>query len=280
MTGPDLDPGRLRLLCPEYRLPGKTITEKWERSVEMGFDGIELSGPAPAVQERMAELAGLRERGAVFPTINSGGLPFIGDPDADRRAAAVANLKAVLTLAAELGGIGATTPACFGIRSRAIPALRPPPDYGPDRRALLDAVAEVGEHAAAEGVVLLLEPLNRYEDHHLNRLGQAVELIADAGVDSVKVLADVFHLNIEEADLGAALRKAGPSVYHVQLADSNRLEPGAGHLDFAAVFRALHKVGFARYYALECSLSADAEIVLPRVVGHLNDIWKSALRSA
>jgi sugar phosphate isomerase/epimerase len=275
----DGDPERLRLVCPHYRLPGRSIAEKWEHSLAMGFDGVEVSGPAAAVREDLPRLIALRRRGAVFPTVNSGGPPFIGDPDPGRRAAAVSNLKALLSLTAELGGVGATTPACFGLRSRAIPALRPPADYAPERQALVETVAELGQHAESEGVVLLLEPLNRYEDHHLNRLDQAVEVIKDAGTPAVKVLADVFHLNIEEADLGAALRQAGSYVYHVQLADSNRLEPGAGHLDFQPIFKSLREEGFARYYALECSLSGPPEIVLPRTVGHLRDVWRSTFAS-
>ncbi len=83
------------------------------------------------------------------------------------------------------------------------------------------------EHAQAEGVVLLLEPLNRYEDHLLNRLEQALDVVESAKSDSVRLLADAFHMNIEEPDLAAAIRHAGTHIHHVQLADSNRQEPGA-----------------------------------------------------
>jgi sugar phosphate isomerase/epimerase len=241
----------------------------------MGFDGIELSGPASSIESRLPELIDLRRNGAIFPTVSSGGRPFIGDRDTDARRAAIANLKQLLTSIAELGGLGATTPACFGLYSEAIPALRPEPDPT-ERAALIDTLAELGQHAESQGVVLLLEPLNRYEDHHLNRLDQGAEVIAAAGSDSVKLLADVFHLNIEEADLPAAIRAVAPQLGHVQLADSNRLEPGAGHLDFIGVFRALQASGYRQYCALECRLSGAAQTVLPRVVTYLRSAWQAA----
>jgi sugar phosphate isomerase/epimerase len=77
------------------------------------------------------------------------------------------------------------------------------------------------------------------------------------------VMADFFHMNIEELDLTASIRRAGPWIGHVQLADSSRLEPGTGHLDFAAPFQALAEAGFDGYLALECGLSGDPREVLP-----------------
>jgi len=269
----------LRLLCPEYRLPGDSIAEKWEHAARMGYDGIELAGPAQSIHDRFPQLKRLVAGGALLPTVSSGGRPFIGERDPQSKRSAVSNLKLLLSAIAELGGVGVTTPACFGLYSRAIPALNPGDDPA-ERQALIDALGEVGQHASAEGVVLLLEPLNRYEDHHINRLEQALELIRATGTDSVKLLADVFHMNMEEADLAEAIRRAGPEIHHVQLADSNRLEPGAGHLDFASVFRALQQIGYERYCALECRLSDDARTVLPRVSKHLREVWRSAAGGA
>jgi sugar phosphate isomerase/epimerase len=255
------------------------MVEKWEHAHAMGFEGIELSGPASAVEARFPELIEARREGAVFPTVSSGGQPFIGDRDADRRRDAVTNMKRLLTAIAELGGAGAATPACFGRYSNAIPALKPPMDGG-ERQTLIETVAGLGQHAEREGVVLLLEPLNRYEDHHLNRLEQALDVVAATGSPAVKLLADVFHMNIEEADPAAAARRAGGHIQHVQLADSNRLEPGAGHLDFVAIFRALMDIRYSRYCALECSLSADPHTILPRVVKHLHAVWRTAQGAA
>jgi sugar phosphate isomerase/epimerase len=50
--------------------------------------------------------------------------------------------------------------------------------------------------------------------------------------------ADLFHMSIEEDDLAAAILAAGPRIAHVHVDDTNRLQPGAGHMDFASVFDA------------------------------------------
>jgi sugar phosphate isomerase/epimerase len=82
-------------------------------------------------------------------------------------------------------------------------------------------------------------------------------------------MGDVFHMNIEEAELGASLERAGDALGYVHLADSQRLEPGRGHLDFRPVFAALDRIGYRGYASLECRLSGDPESVLPRSVEFL-----------
>jgi sugar phosphate isomerase/epimerase len=120
-----------------------------------------------------------------------------------------------------------------------------------------------------EGVRILLEPLNRYEDHMVNRLEQAVELAEATGLDSVGVVADSYHMNIEEADPRDALVAAAHRLVHIQVSDSNRLEPGAGHLDWTAFVAALSSIGYTGDLAAECRLSGPAEQVLPKAAATL-----------
>ena len=121
--------------------------------------------------------------------------------------------------------------------------------------------------AAREGVWLAVEPLNRYEDHMVNRLEQAIalgeEVERQLGVDAVRVCADLFHMNIEEDDLAAAIVDAGPRLAHVHVDDSNRQQPGTGHLNFAAAFGALRAVGYRGWLTLECRLRGDPAQALP-----------------
>jgi sugar phosphate isomerase/epimerase len=116
----------------------------------------------------------------------------------------------------------------------------------------------LGAHAAAAGVSLLLEPLNRYEDHMVNTLAEAAALIAEAGPAGLGVLADTYHMNLEEDDPGAALRAAAPVLGAVHLSDSNRHHPGRGHIDFAAVLATLRDIGFAGTLSVECRPRGDA----------------------
>jgi sugar phosphate isomerase/epimerase len=182
---------------------------------------------------------------------------FIGSFDADLRRDAVAQLTSQLSVIAEIGGRGAMTPASYGMFSRRLPPFEPPRSEEEDREVLLAALTALGEHARAEGVELYLEPLNRYEDHMVNRLEQAVDLVRAVGIPSVRVVADTYHMNIEEDDPAAAVRAALPYLGHVQASDSNRLQPGAGHLDWPAVLGALDAGGYDAFVAVECRLRGD-----------------------
>jgi sugar phosphate isomerase/epimerase len=258
----------LRLACQEHLLPGDDIVEKWEFASSAGFDGIELRGTEDW-RRRLDDLIAARERGAVFSSVCLISDRFIGDFDAARRREALEHMKHLLSGIAELGGTGAVTPAAYGLASKRLPPFEVPRTEDEDRRVLLDALEELGEHADERGTFVLLEPLNRYEDHMLNRVEEAVGLCDAVGRTSVKVMGDLFHMNIEEDDLGETIRRAEGYLAHVHLADSNRLQPGAGHTDFAGAFGALHDTGFDGYMAMECGIRGDAKEVLPEVVARL-----------
>jgi sugar phosphate isomerase/epimerase len=258
----------VKLAAQEQLLPGESILEKWEFAASAGFDGIELRGTRDW-RERLDDLGAARERGVVFSSVCLIDDRFIGDLDAARRREAVEHTKRLLSGIAGLGGVGAITPAAFGLASRALPPFEAPRTPDEDRRALLEALEELGEHADDEGTLVLLEPLNRYEDHMLNRLEGAVDLAKAVGRDSIRIMGDLFHMNIEEDDLGESIRRAGGYLAHVHLADSNRAHPGAGHTDFAPAFEALHEIGFDGYLAMECAVRGDPERVLTQVTRRL-----------
>ena len=261
----------MKLACQEHLLPGDGILEKWEFAASAGFDGIELRG-MDDWRGRLGDLKAAHEQGVVFSSVCLTSDRFIGDLDADRRREAVEHMKSLLSGIAELGGVGAITPAAFGLTSKALPPFKAPRTEDEDRRVLLDALEELGEHAYREGTLVLLEPLNRYEDHMLNRLEGAVELCKAVGSDSIKVMGDLFHMNIEEDDPGEAIRRADGYLAHVHLADSNRAHPGAGHTDFAPIFGALGDVGFDGYLAMECGIRGNAETVLPQVARSMRSL--------
>jgi sugar phosphate isomerase/epimerase len=255
----------VKISCQEQLLPGTTLLEKWEFASGAGFDAIELRARGGfAFRDRLPELRVAAAAGVPMPTVCVEMPHFIGAFDPDLRRDAVEQLRSQLSVMAEIGGRGAMTPASWGMFSRRLPPFEPPRTEAEDREVLLAALGELGEHAEAEGVELYLEPLNRYEDHMVNRLDQAVGLVTEVGIPAVKVVADTFHLNIEEDDPAASVLAAGPYLGHVQVSDSNRLQPGAGHLDWPAVLGALGATGYDGYLAVECRLRGDAaEAVRP-----------------
>jgi sugar phosphate isomerase/epimerase len=263
----------VRLSCQEQMLPGATLLEKWDFARRAGFDGIELRGAGDfGLRDRLPELTRARRAGVVMPSVCPDMDHFIGDFDAERRRDAVDNLGSQLSVIAELGGLGVMTPAAYGLWSNRLPPfVDPPRSPEGDREVLTDALGTLGEHAEREGVRLWLEPLNRYADHMVNRLEQATALVLAAGGRGLGVVLDTFHANIEERDPAAAVLAAGPLIGHVQLSDSNRLQPGAGHLDFGASFVALDRVSFDGYMAFECLLDGEPSIVLPRAVRYVRE---------
>ncbi len=120
---------------------------------------------------------------------------------------------------------------------------------------------------------MLLEPLNRYEDHMLNRVEQAVELCDAVGRASVRVMGDLFHMNIEEDDIGAVHQGRRTAISPTSTSPTATApSPGTGHTDFAAAFGALRDIGFDGYMAMECGIRGDAEAVLPETTRYLRSL--------
>jgi sugar phosphate isomerase/epimerase len=259
----------VKLGVQERSLDGDSLVEKWRFATALGFDGIELRGGAEFA-DRLDELKAARAAGVVMPSVCVTADHFIGDFDADRRRDAVAIMKTLLSVIVEAGGFGAITPAAFGMFSTRMSRTPPPRSAAEDRAVLLDALAELGDHAQAVGGVLLLEPLNRYEDHMVNTLADAASLIRELGSPGVRLMADTFHMNIEEADPADSLRLHADVLQHVQVADSNRLEPGAGHYNWRATLGALTEIGYEGWLVLECRhLSGPPSAALMPVPGVL-----------
>lgn len=267
----------LLLSAAEGTLPGEDLTEKFAFAQSAGFDGIELSGQGDGIfSARTDELRRARDAGVVMPTAVVHMDHFIGDFDPGRRRDAIDQVKVLLSTIVAAGGFGVVTPHAYGLFSRRLPPFTPPRSDEESRRLLVDALQELGGHAVEVGATLLLEPLNRYEDFLVNTLADAVSIAAEVASPGVAVIADTFHMSVEEADIGDALRAAGSHIAHVQLGDSNRLEPGAGHYDWPDTLAALSDLRYQGWLAMECHLSGPSVEVLPRVSALLR---KEALRA-
>jgi sugar phosphate isomerase/epimerase len=115
-------------------------------------------------------------------------------------------------------------------------------------------------------VPLLYEPLNRYETNLLNRQLDAAQFLETRGIGNVKLLCDLFHMNIEEVSNAATLRACGRHVGHVHFADSNRRAIGFGHTDAAPVLAALRDIGYAGYLSGEILPLPDSEAAAAQTI--------------
>ena len=131
---------------------------------------------------------------------------------------------------------------------------------------LSESLGRLGSRAAQAGTILLYEPLNRYETNLCTTLQQGCELIAQCGSTAVRLLADLFHMNIEEASLHSALLEAGSAVGHLHFVDSNRQAAGLGHIDFTPIAAALKQMRWQGYASAEAFPLPDSQIAAEQTI--------------
>lgn len=228
-----------------------------------GFDAVEIF-PGHADELDGHQLRGLlREHGLQLAAIGTGAgwvrhKLRLTDPDPHRRMAARDFAAAIIDFA---GGFGA--PAIIGSmqgrwgegvsREQALTWLR-------------DELDQLAPRAHSLGAPLLLEPLNRYESNLFNTVDETLAFLDTLRTRNVKLLCDLFHHNIEEVDIAAALRQAGPRLGHVHFVDTNRRAVGLGHLDVAPIVQALREIGYAGYLSAECLPLPDAATAAAKTV--------------
>jgi sugar phosphate isomerase/epimerase len=114
-----------------------------------------------------------------------------------------------------------------------------------------ESIEELAPLAERKNQILLIEPLNRYETNVLNTVQDGLEFLSTLKARNVRLLLDLFHMNIEEQDVPQSIRLAGPAIGHVHLADSNRRAAGFGHTDFRPIVWALRDVRYNGYLSAE-----------------------------
>jgi len=203
------------------------------RIKKFGYESIEISGEPkqynPKETRKLLKQYGIRCWGSVTLTLADRNLAA---RDEGQRARTVDYVKSVLDMIHELEGeIITLVPVTVG---KIVPDGTPEEEW----KWLTDAVKECYGYAKKKGVRVAIEPLNRFETYCLNRADQALAL-ADAVAPDCGVCLDAFHLNIEDADMYASIKKAGKRLYDFHVADNNRMAPGQGALDWKKIIQAL-----------------------------------------
>jgi sugar phosphate isomerase/epimerase len=124
---------------------------------------------------------------------------------------------------------------------------------------LREALNDLGEYAKEHGQVLIYEPLNRYETNMCCTMEQGAMLLESLETDNVRLLADLFHMNIEETSIAQGIRDGGRHIGHVHFVDSNRRPAGRGHIDYGPVIAALNEIGYVGYLSAEAFPWPDPE---------------------
>lgn len=219
------------------------------RAAELGFDAIELFAPsADAVDPQQLKKLLVDHRLTLAAVGTGAGWVrrklHLCLPDAELRRQACDFIRSIIDLGGPLGA-----PAIIGSMQgrHGVDGVDPPTA----RARLSEALEELAEYARQYDVPLIYEPLNRYETNQCNTLAQGVALCSSLSTRNVRLLADLFHMNIEETDSPAALCEAAGLVGHVHFVDSNRRPAGCGQIEFAPIFAALQEIGYAGYLSAE-----------------------------
>jgi len=240
------------------------------RIASLGYDGVELAIRDP----RLVDLDDLerliRKHNLVVPALGTGqawgeeGLSFT-DPDPAVRRAAIERIKSHVPVAIRFK---AERPAVIIIGLvRGI--VKPGVDHAQAMDWLIEALRECSETARPHGIRLALEPINRYETTLINNAAQGLELIERVGADNFGLLLDTFHMNIEEPNIEDSIQQTGERIFHFHVADSNRWYPGAGHLDFNSVLKALFATGYAGFVSGEFMPMPDATTGAQKAIEYL-----------
>jgi sugar phosphate isomerase/epimerase len=220
---------------------------------QLGFDAIEIFPPDAETVRHLFLAKPLSDLGMSVAAVGTGAgwvkhRLQLADEDAIVRRHAVDFIRSIIDCASEL-----SAPAIIGsMQGRSSPAV----DKSTAKSLLRDGLSELSQYARQKGQVLLYEPLNRYETDQANTLSQAMELIE--GLDNVRLLADWFHMNIEEADMAASIRSADKAIGHIHFADTNRMAVGFGHLNVKPLMQALRDIQYEGYLSAEVFSKPDA----------------------
>lgn len=232
----------------------------WEngcrRAAELGFDAVELFAPSADAISALPVAEMLEKYNLGLAAVGTGGgwvrhKWHLCHPDPQVRSQALDFIKGIIKAGAQF-----RAPAILG-------SMQGRFEGDVSRSQALEwlgkAIVELGQFAEDHGTVFLYEHLNRYETNLFNLTADAAAFIRSTGARNVRLLCDLFHMNIEEVSIAGALVEAGEMVGHVHFVDSNRHAAGFGHTDFEPIGAALRKIGFKGYASAEAFPKPDAD---------------------
>jgi sugar phosphate isomerase/epimerase len=230
---------------------------------ELGFDAVEIFAPGPEAIDVAAWRTVLGDLGLSVAAVGTGAgwvkhKLQLALPDATARQRAQDFIRSIIDLGAQFNA-----PAIIGsMQGRHGDGV----DAATAQAWLIEGLNHLGAHSKSVGQTLIYEPLNRYETNQVNSVESGLRLLERLSVDNVTLLCDLFHMNIEEVDIAAALRQAGRHVGHVHFVDTNRRAAGFGHMNYEPIAAALKAINYTGYASAEVlplpdSLSAARQTI-------------------
>lgn len=265
-------------IAPGNALPSafvvfRGVEESIKKAAEMGYDGIELA----LLDKDQIDLTKVRslikQYNFEIPVVSTGQV-FAGSklwftsPDIEIRKKAVEVFKGLVEVASEFGAM-----VNMG-RVRGFIGEGETVETAEERFG--EVVREISNYAKGFGVRLILEPVNRYEINFINNLDEGVDLIKKLKLEGFGLMPDVFHMNIEDVSIEGNLKKYIEYVDYVHFADSNRLAPGWGHLDFKSIVNALEEVNYDKWVSVEILPKPDPDSAARQAITYLRTLIPKA----
>jgi sugar phosphate isomerase/epimerase len=236
-----------------------------KRAAELGYDGIELALKCADEINRNSLSKWLSASNMEVSCISTGqvfadlGLMFT-DSVSERRARVREIFREFIDLAADFGGM---------VNIGRVRGL-----IGQQKRCeaeslFIDMARDLCSYAIPKNVSLILEPVNRYEIDFINSVEDGVQLMKKVNLPNMKLMPDVFHMNIEDTSIGGELARYIDYIAYIHLADSNRLAPGQGHTDFEDIFARLKQAGYEGWASVEILPKPDPETAAAQAIKYL-----------
>jgi len=237
-----------------------------EQTAALGYDIIEIPALDPSsIDAKFTRQVAERNKLGITISLGLDDACDISSDDPERVRNGERRLREALTVGRDLGA----THMCGILYSGFQKYARPPTASGMVNS--VEVLQRICAEAAKSDITIGLEVVNRYESNVLNTAAQAVEFCKQVGAPNCKVHLDTYHMNIEEADIEAAIRQTGEHLGYFHIGESNRGYLGAGSVDFDKIFRGLAQAGYQGPITFESFSSA---VVNPQLSGILA-IWRN-----
>jgi len=249
------------------------LADGFSRAAKLGFDAVEIF-PASAAELDVQQIQRLCDEHHLRVAALGTGAGWVKhklrltDSDSDVRRRAREFIGQIIDVAGQFGA-----PAILGsMQGRWEGSVSREQAVG----WLGEALEELGPRAERLGVPFLYEFLNRYETNLFTRISDSAEFLRTLRTSNIKLLCDLFHMNIEESNLADALRLAGPLVGHVHFADSNRRAIGMGHTDMGPIMAALRDIGYGGYLSAEVFAYPDSQTAAAQTIASFRALTGSS----
>jgi sugar phosphate isomerase/epimerase len=247
------------------------LEKSMEKSAQLGFDAIELfTEDARAISpEKLQNL--LSQYGLKLAAMGTGAGKVVHGWTLTHPEAPIRSKS--LEFIAEMMEFGAcfNAPAIIGSMQG---SFTPGIEEKQSMDWLSSGLKQLNELAGKLGTSLIYEPLNRYETNLMNTLGKAATFLNEYELKNTRLLADLFHMNIEETSMSNSINEYISHIGHVHFADSNRNPPGYGHTNFEPIASSLKNSGYSGFVSAEAFPWPDPDLAAAQTIRAFNQYFK------